>query len=199
MEVPAQIWNFGALLKFSTSLLSTSPHRTQWSDCVTSQRNSFSMSVTKRGPDQTQQPIRLDFMKTCHPLVLRFINAPFLGSFPISRESRFVPDFRFTRAKLVDLLSGPTDCYWAASNGIHLGWNAWHSSTNQLSILATLCSGLQTKPHFDASWLKPYLPWLVMHLCLLSDLVQSNSCDCSQVDLDQWLGGPIFFSLSRFR
>ena len=169
-------------------------HRTQWSDCATPQKNSFSMSVTV---PLTHPPIRADFMKTCPPS--RFINAPFLASFPISRESRFVPDFRFTRAKLVDLLSGPTDCYWAASNGIHLGWNAWHSSTNQLSILATLCSGLQTKPHFDASWLKPYLPWLVMHLCLLSDLVQSNSCDCSQVDLDQWSGGQIFFSLSRFR
>ena len=81
-------------------------HRTQWSDCATPQKNSFSMSVTV---PLTHPPIRADFMKTCSPS--RFINAPFLASFPISRESRFVPDFRFTRAKLVDLLSGPTDCY----------------------------------------------------------------------------------------
>ena len=153
MEVPAQIWNFGALLKFSTSLLSTSPHRTQWSDCVTSQRNSFSMSVTKRGPDQTQQPIRLDFMKTCHPLVLRFINAPFLGSFPISRESRFVPGFGFTRAELSELLSrGPTDCYWLPLMGFILG--EMRGIPTSPPPQATWRNSLeipQTKPLLDAS------------------------------------------------
>ena len=170
MEVPAQIWNFGALLKFSTSLLSTSPHRTQWSDCVTSQRNSFSMSVTKRGPDQTQQPIRLDFMKTCHPLVLRFINAPFLGSFPISRESRFVPGFGFTRAELSELLSrGPTDCYWLPLMGFILGEMRGIPTPPPPQVLLhhlhkpLHCTAIPSRFHKQNNFLTPTTAWFFVH------------------------------------